>query len=348
MVLMASAYQLSELAELVDGTLEGDDTIEITGAGTLEHARHGEIAFVESAELLPRGEDSQASALIVPHDITACRKPLIRAANPRFAFGKVLAAFSERTRPEPGVHPSAVVGQNVHLGDRVSVGALAVVSDGVIIGDGTAIHAQAYIGEHARIGRHCEVFPQAVLYDRVEIGDRVVIHASSVIGADGFGYTPEDGRHVRMPQIGNVIIEDDVEIGANTCIDRATIAATRIGAGTKIDNLVHIAHNCVIGKHCLLCAQVGISGSTTVGDSVIMGGQVGVNDHVSIGEGAVFGGQSGVISDVEPGQFYSGYPARPHAQAMRMYAAMRRLPQLEKRVRQLEQLLREQHGGNEA
>jgi UDP-3-O-[3-hydroxymyristoyl] glucosamine N-acyltransferase len=347
MMPMAAAFQLSELAKLVDGTLEGDDDIEITGAGTLDQAQHGDIAFVESAELLPRGEDSQASALIVPQHIGSCRKPLIRAANPRFAFGKVLAVFSERSRPQPGVHPSAVLGRNVSLGERVSIGAMAVVWDNVAIGDDTIIHPQAYIGEDVRIGRHCEVFAQAVLYDRVEVGDRVIIHASSVIGADGFGYTPESGAHVKMPQIGNVILEDDVEIGANSCVDRATVASTRIGAGTKIDNLVHVAHNCQIGKHCLICAQVGISGSTIIGDRVIMGGQVGVNDHVTIGEGAVFGGQAGVISDVEPGQFYSGYPARPHAQAMRMYAAMRRLPQLERRVRQLEQLLARQEDDKE-
>jgi UDP-3-O-[3-hydroxymyristoyl] glucosamine N-acyltransferase len=345
MMAMAVAYQLGELAKLVDGTLEGDDGIEITGAGTLEQVRAGEIAFVESDDLLHLGEDSQASALIVPHHARSCRKPLIRAANPRFAFGKVLAVFSTRTRPEPGIHPTAVIGAHVFLGERTSIGALAYVGDGAVIGDDTVIYPQVHIGQEVQTGQQCAIFPQVVLYDRVELGDRVIIHGGAVIGADGFGYNPVDGQHEKMPQIGNVIVGDDVEIGANSCIDRATITSTRIGRGTKIDNLVHIAHNCQIGEDCLICGQVGISGSTIVGNRVIMGGQVGVNDHIHIGDGAVFGGQAGVISDVEPGQFYSGYPARPHAQAMRVYAAMRKLPSLERRVRQLERLLEQRLEG---
>ncbi len=336
---MAVAYALGELARLVDGMLEGDDGITITGAGTLDEVRRGQIAFVESDDLLPEGENSEASALIVPTHIRSCRKPLIRTKNPRFAFGKVLSVFAPGREIRPGIDPTAVVGERVELGANVHIGPLAYVGDGARVGDRTVIHAQAHVGRDVALGDDCEIFPHVVLYDGVVLGARVQVHAGAAIGADGFGYTPVDGRHEKMPQIGHVVIEDDVEIGANSCIDRATVTATRIGRGTKIDNLVHIAHNCKIGRNCLICGQVGISGSTVVGDRVIMAGQVGVNDHIEIGSGAVLGGQAGVISDVPEGQFYSGYPARPHAQAMRVYAALRRLPTLEKRIRQLEKLL---------
>jgi UDP-3-O-[3-hydroxymyristoyl] glucosamine N-acyltransferase len=336
---------VKELAERLRCPFEGDGAVVITGVAALEKADRGDLVFCAKPKFMAHLETTSASAAILPPGDKFDRIPVLRADDPHLAFVRATEIFHPPSRTEPGIHPTAVIGAHVFLGERTSIGALAYVGDGAVIGDDTVIYPQVHIGQEVQTGQQCAIFPQVVLYDRVELGDRVIIHGGAVIGADGFGYNPVDGQHEKMPQIGNVIVGDDVEIGANSCIDRATITSTRIGRGTKIDNLVHIAHNCQIGEDCLICGQVGISGSTIVGNRVIMGGQVGVNDHIHIGDGAVFGGQAGVISDVEPGQFYSGYPARPHAQAMRVYAAMRKLPSLERRVRQLERLLEQRLEG---
>ena len=331
----AIAIPLSQLAALIDGTTEGDEVL-ITGVNTIDGAAAGEIAFVDRPELLAIGEQSSAAALIVSPNVKTQAKPIIISEDPRLAFSKVLALFAPERRVYEGVHPTAVLGHNVKLGEDVSVGAHAVIGDNVIIEDGAVIHPLAYLGHEVTIGVNTEVHPQVYIGERVSIGNDCIIHAGSVIGCDGFGYLQQPQGHRKIPQIGTVIIEDDVEIGANCTIDRATIAATIIGAGTKIDDAVHIAHNCVIGRNCLFAGQVGIAGSTEVGDYVIMGGQVGVNDHVRICGQVIIAAQSGVFSDVEEPGTYSGYPARAHRNQLRVLAATQKTPDMIKTIRDLE------------
>lgn len=343
-----TAIPLSKLAALVDGHIEGDE-VTITGVNTIDAAVDGQIAFVDRAELLAEGERSAAAALIVSPGAKTSAKPIIVTEDPRLAFSKVLEFFAPERRVCQGVHPTAVLGHNVKLGANVSVGAHAVIGDNVIIEDDSVIHPLAYVGHEVTIGVNTEIHPQVYVGERVSIGSNCIIHAGAVIGCDGFGYLQQRDGHRKIPQIGTVIVEDDVEIGANSTIDRATIAATIIGAGTKIDDAVHIAHNCVIGRNCLFAGQVGIAGSTEVGDYVIMGGQVGVNDHVRICGQTIVAAQSGVFSDIDEPGTYSGYPARAHRNQLRVLAATQKLPdvlktiqELKQRIAQLETLLGDQ------
>lgn len=335
------SYRLSDLAHRIDGELRGDGEVTIIGAAHLEEAGTGQITFADGPSLQPLCDASRASALIVPPDVEVRDKPFIVTEDPRLAFSKVLELFAPDTRPAPGVHPTAVLGENVSLGEGVSVGAHCYVGDGAMIGDGTVLHPLVYVGPEVALGADCEVHPQVFIGARVQIGDRVIIHAGSAVGADGFGFLQTEEGHRKIPQIGTVIVEDDVEIGANCTIDRATVSATRIGAGTKIDDHVHVAHNCVIGRNCLMCGQVGIAGSTRVGDNVVMGGQVGIADHLEIASGTVLAANAGVIGNIaEPG-IYSGYPARPHHEQLRLTALVRRLPKLVERIRELEETVEE-------
>lgn len=330
-------YRLAELAERVQGELRGDGDVTITGVGHLEEASAGEISFVDGPSLQALCDASQASALIVPPEVEVSDKPFIVTEDPRLAFSKVLELFSPERRPRPGVHATAVLGANVSIGEGASVGAHAYVGDDAIIGDDTIVHPLAYVGPEALIGRSCEIHPQVYIGARAQIGERVIIHAGAAVGADGFGFLQTDQGHRKIPQIGTVIVDDDVEIGANSTVDRATVAATRIGAGTKIDDQVHVAHNVVIGRNCLFCGQVGIAGSTTIGDNVVMGGQAGVNDHTEVCSGAIIGAKAGVIGDIDEEGIYSGYPARPHHEQMRVTAYARRLPGLVERIKELEE-----------
>ncbi len=341
-------FKLGELAELIDGTVLGDSSVTITGVSSVDSASEGHITYVAEPEVLPRGEQSPAAALIVPPELAnSSRKPLVITEDPRLAFSKALALFAPRRRLAPGVHPTAIIGANVQLGEQVAIGAHAFVGDNVLIGDRVAIHPLAYVGHEVTIGDDTEIHPQTYIGDRVVIGNRCIIHPGAVIGADGFGYLQTDQGHHKIPQIGSVIIEDDVEVGANSTIDRATVSATRIGKGTKIDDQCHIAHNCVIGEHCLLCGQVGIAGSAKLGNGVILGGQVGVNDHITIHDGIVIGAGSGVFGTLTKPGVYSGMPARPHHEDMRTLAAAHRLPRLIKRVKELEKRLDELEGRKE-
>lgn len=336
---MTEGIALGEIAEIVEGELDGDRALRITGAGTIESAREGDIAYLDKAQRLAQGENSLASALIVPTETPRRRKPLIRTADPRFAFSRVLAIFAPELRVYPGIHPSAEVGDNLRAGRDVSIGALAHVGCNVTLGDGTIIAPQAFIGDDVNIGANTIIHAAAVVHDRTTIGDDCIIHSGAVIGADGFGYLPTEEGPRKVPQIGSVIIGNRVEVGANATIDRATVAATIIGDCTKIDNLAHIAHNCIIGRNCIICGQTGLCGSAIIEDNVTLGGQVGVQGHITIGENATIGAQGGVISDVPAGATYSGYPAGPHRKQMRMHAVLRRLPEIEKRLRKLEELL---------
>ncbi len=334
--------QLAAIAELVAGELEGDSSLEITGVSTLEAAQEGDITWLESLERLRQAEESLATALIVPRQTPRLRKSLIRTADPRFAFSKVLEVFAPEIQAEPGIHPTAVVGQDVGLGQGASIGPLAYVGSHVALGERVVVCPRAYVGDHVSIGAGSVVHPHATVHDRTVIGEGCIIHSGAVIGADGFGYVPSPQGHRKVPQVGSVIIGDRVEIGANATIDRATVSATVIGDGTKIDNMVHIAHNCIVGRNCIICGQTGVCGSTTIEDNVTLGGQVGIQGHATIGKNATIGAQGGVISDVPPGALYSGYPAGPHGQQMRMHALMRRLPEMDKRLRSLERLLQDE------
>lgn len=337
---------VGQLAALVEGSVEGDENIAILGISSIEDAQDGDITFAETEKLLSSAGRSRASAVIAP--VSASRetsvsggdgtyaKPLIRVKNPRFAFAQALRIFAPEPKVYKGIHPTAVIGENTHLGSNASVHALAVIGDNVTLGDNCVIYPFAYIGDNVTLGDNCVVYPHVVLHDNTQIGSSVVIHSGSVLGTDGFGYMFIENRHYKIPQIGRVIVEDDVEIGANVTIDKARTGSTRIGAGTKIDNLVHIGHNVTVGKNCVIVAQVGVSGSVDIGAGVILAGQVGIKDHVKIGDGTIVGAQAGVIGDLPAGTFVSGPQARPHAQEMRAQALHYKLPDLARQVRDLE------------
>ena len=331
--------KLSELATLVGGELVGDGTIEVTGVSPVDPADRippGHVTLAESEQYFLKAHASNAAAIVVSFDAPGSTKPLIRVKKTTLALAKMLAVFHPADMPPAGIHPTAVVGADVRLGAGVHIGPNAVVNDGASIGDRSIIDAGAVVGRRVAIGVDCLIHSNATLYRDITLGDRVIVHSGAVIGSDGFGYAQDGITRVKIPQVGTVVIEDDVEVGANTTIDRSTLGATVIRRGTKIDNLVQIAHNVVIGEHTVVCGLVGISGSVTIGDNVTLAGQVGLADHVNIGSNATIGAQSGVTKDLEGGHYYLGSPAVPIGQASRQYAVIANLPELSKRIRELE------------
>ncbi|MEW5946153.1 MAG: UDP-3-O-(3-hydroxymyristoyl)glucosamine N-acyltransferase [bacterium] len=333
--------KLADLCRAVGGSLEGNGDVEIREACPLDECRDGCVTFVERRADAGKLTGRNAGAVICPNDLNLKGHNLVRAANPKLAFARALKVLYPPPEPQRGVHPSAHVHGTARLGENVSVGANSVIHPGAGIGNNTLIHPNVFIGENARIGADCVIHPTACVLRGCVLGDRVILHCGAVIGADGFGYAKDGERHSKIPQVGNVIIGNDVEIGAHSAVDRATLGATIIGDGTKIDNHVQIGHNVKIGKNCILCGQVGVAGSCEIGDGAVLAGQAGISDHVKIGARAIIGGQAGVISDVPDGAFYSGYPAAPHREAMRLLAALKRLPDIEKK---LEALLNKQNG----
>jgi UDP-3-O-[3-hydroxymyristoyl] glucosamine N-acyltransferase len=329
--------QLRELAEKLNCRLVGNGEIEVRRLAPLHEAREGDLAFLMNARDLPKLEASKASAVIVRDGSPPCSKPALLANDPYLAFVEALRLFYAADSPTPGVHPSSVVQEGVRLAEDVAIGPLSVVEADVMIGRGSVVGAQVYIGKGSRIGADCRFYPQVMIREGAEIGDRVIIHSGTVIGSDGFGYL-RDGRGIRIkvPQVGRVIIEDDVEIGANVTIDRATIGATRIKRGTKIDNLVQIAHNVVVGADTVIAALSGIAGSVIIGDRVTLAGQVGIIDHVEIGDDATVGAQAGVAKSLPPGHVVLGSPAVPHLAFKRNVAAVSRLPYILKTLKRIE------------
>ena len=333
---------VSELAREIDGELIGDGSVQVQGVSPIdpvENVKAGHVVLAENEQYFARADASDAAAIVVSIDVRESRKPLIRVRKTTLALARMLALFHPQQKPAPGVHPTAFVGRNVRLGNGVHVGPNAVIKDGASIGDRSVVDAGAVVGERVVIGADSVIHSNATLYRDVRVGDRVAIHSGTVIGSDGFGYVLDGKTRVKIPQVGTVILEDDVEIGANVAIDRSTLGATVIRRGTKIDNLVQIAHNVVIGEHSVVCGLAGISGSVTIGDNVTIAGQVGFADHTSVGDGATVGAQSGVTKDLEGGQYYLGSPAVPIGQASRQYAVWANLPELSKRVRELEKRL---------
>jgi UDP-3-O-[3-hydroxymyristoyl] glucosamine N-acyltransferase len=327
------------LAERLGCRLEGDGGLEVRGVRSLEDAAPGDLSFVAHERYLPRLPASAAGAVIVAEGWPPVDRPALRTANPILAFARALALLHPLPGPPPGIHATAVVASDARVAPDACVGPLAVLGPGVEVGPGTILDAHVSVGAGVRIGEGCRIYPQVVLRDGVMLGNRVIVHSGTVIGADGFGYARDGHRHVKIPQIGRVVIEDDVEIGANVTIDRATLGETRIGRGTKIDNLVQIAHNVRVGADTVIVAQVGIAGSSRVGSRVTLAGQVGVVDHVEIGDDVIVGAQAGVSKDVPAGSIVLGSPAIPHGDFKRQLAATAGLPEMRKRVRALEERL---------
>ena len=302
---------VGELAQQIGGELVGDGGVPVHGVSSIDDVKAGSITLAENETYFAMAESSEAVAIVVSFDVRESRKPLIRVKKTTLALAKLLAIFHPAAKPPAGIHPTASVGRDVKCGNGIHVGPNAVVKDGASIGDRTVIDAGAVVGEGVVIGADCVIHSNATLYRDIRLGDRVIVHSGTVVGSDGFGYAQDGGTRVKIPQVGTVVIEDDVEIGANVAIDRSTLGATVIKRGTKIDNLVQIAHNVVIGENSVVCGLVGISGSVTIGDNVTLAGQVGMADHVTIGSNATVGAQSGVSKDLEGGQYYLGSPAVP-------------------------------------
>lgn len=330
---------LKQIADLVSGEIVGDPGTVVSGVSSIPDAGPGDLVFAESSRLLEAAQNSPAAAVLTRHRAESAGKPLVVVSDPRSAFATVLKLFVTDTGLEPGVHESAHVSPTASLGDGVSVGFCCYIGDGVALGSNVTVLPFTFIGQGSKIGDNSLLYPHVTIYPGCTIGQRVILHSGAVIGADGFGYNQSEGEHVKIPHIGGVLIEDDVEVGANVTIDRSRTGNTVIGRGTKIDNLVHIAHNVKIGRNCIIIAQVGLSGSVTVGDNVILAGQVGVKDHVRIGENSLIGAKSGIISDIPPGSKIAGFPARRYGEQMRIWANLTRLPELAGKVRELEEKL---------
>jgi len=333
---------LKEIARLIEGEVVGDENILICGVSGIKEAIEGDITFVANPKYLPLIDKTAASAVITSQDVKNASKPIIRTQNPSLAFAKVISFIRPYLRSHPkGIHPSVILGRDVILGKNVAAGPYVVIGDNVSIGDNSIIYAGSFIGDKTKIGSDVLINANVSIREGVAIGNKVVINSGTVIGSDGFGFISIEGKHHRIPQVGTVIIEDEVEIGSNVTIDRARFDRTVIEKGTKIDNLVHIAHNVAIGENSIIVAQVGISGSTTIGKNVTLAGQAGLVGHISVGDGAIVAAQSGVSKSVPPNIMVWGYPAKPESTAKRVNACVQNLPRLYKMVTELKNKIEE-------
>jgi UDP-3-O-[3-hydroxymyristoyl] glucosamine N-acyltransferase len=326
------------IAEAVGGQLIGDPSVVVSGVAPLDRASPGDLSFLGAAKYAPLFASSHAGVVLILPELAAApgQTPArIVVERPQEALLALLPRFHKVSPAPPGVHPTAVIGDAVRLGAGVSIGPYAVIGDRSEIGDGGVIGPHCVIGAGVTIGEQCQLVASVTVYSGSKIGDRVTLHAGVRIGSDGFGYVQRDGQHLKIPHVGRCIIEDDVEIGANTTIDRGSIDDTVIGAGTKIDNLVQIGHNVRVGRCCLIMAQAGIAGSVRVEDGCMILGQVGISGHHTIGKGARLAAQAGVFGDIPAGETWSGYPARPHKEALRAQAALFKLPSLLRRIERL-------------
>ena len=334
---------LKEIAQLLNGKIiAGLETLEIAEATSIDTATAQSITFALE-EYLEKALASDAGAVIVPLAVTEFAKPAIAVENPKEAFSKLAELFAPKVEIEVGVHPLAFVHPTAKLGKNVTVRAYAIIEKDVQIGDDCIIFSNAYVGQAAVLGAECVLHANSVVREFCILGNRVILQNGAVVGGDGFGYTTNNRKHTKVPQVGNVILGDDVEVGCNSCIDRATNykTSTIVGAGTKIDNLVHLAHNDVIGENCLFVAQVGISGSVNIGNNCTFAGQVGSAGHLQIGDNCVFAARSGITNDIAANSFCAGFPARPHKEWLKLEAYKSKLPDLNAKVKKLEKRLAE-------
>lgn len=334
--------KLRDLAERLECRLDGDGDLDVTRVAGIQEAQPGDVTFLANPKYEKALSTTHASAVILKEGAPAAPCAMLRAPDPYLAFARAVRLFNPESRPAPGVDRLAAVASDVRLGAEVSIGPFAAIGEGVSIGDRTVIHANVTIGPGSRLGSDCVVHSNVAVRERCSIGDRVILQNGVVVGSDGYGFARRgDGTHEKIPQVATVVIEDDVEIGANSAVDRPAIGETRIKSGTKIDNLVHIAHGVTVGHNVLMAAQVGIAGSTDVEDDVVFGGQVGVVGHLTIGRGAVLGAQAGVTNSIDAGAFVAGYPAIDTRVWRKGSVVFKRLPELKSRIEQLEEQVAE-------
>lgn len=333
---------LSEIAEITEGRLTGEAGIYVYRVADLPEAKEGDISFVSEEKYVKLAEASNASAFIVKEGIILSGRNYVTVPNSHYAVAKIMEKLYIKEETVKGVHPTALVSEKAKLGANVSIMPYVIIESGAEIGDNAVIYPFTYIGNNTRIGSFTVIYPSVVIRENVTVGNHVIIHSGTVIGSDGFGYTKkEDHTFYKIPQVGKVVIEDHVEIGANACIDRAMLFETRVKQGTKIDNLVQVAHNTCIGENCILAAQSGVAGSAKLGKGVILAGQVGVADHVTVGDNAFILSQAGVSKDLEGSKVYVGSPAEEARQAWKTMAEVKRLSDLSSKVKVLEQRLKE-------
>jgi UDP-3-O-[3-hydroxymyristoyl] glucosamine N-acyltransferase len=337
----STSLTIAQIAQQLQGEIVGDGSVLLTGLAPADRARPGELTFAENATYFAAAEKSQASAVLVAGRYESSSKALIRVADVRVALARVLPLFFQPEELPQGIHPSAIIADSAQIDPSAHVGPNCVLGHRVCVGARSVLMGSNHVGADCKIGDEVCLFPNVVLYRQTQVGHRVTIHAGTVIGSDGFGYVLDQGRHRKMLQLGNVVIREDVEIGANAAIDRGALGSTVIGQGTKIDNLVHVAHNVVIGRHCLILGQVGFAGSTTLGDYVVVASQSGISDHLKLGNQAMVGAKSGVMRDVADGGRVLGIPAAPDRQAKRQIIALQQLPELLRRTRELEKQVQE-------
>lgn len=329
-------FTVAEIAQRVQGEVSGDGSIELCGFAPADVARPGDLTFAENDDFFTRAQQSEASAILVSGDFSSETKTLIRVKNARLAFAHVLPILFPEKKFKPGVHGSSVVASSAVIHPTAHVGPHCVIHDNVRLAAGVVVQSGSHIAHDCALGDGTHLFSNVTLYPRTQIGKRVRIHAGSVIGSDGFGYVFDSGIHHKIPQVGNVVIHDDVEIGANVTVDRGALGSTEIGRGTKIDNLVQIAHNLKVGENCIIVAQSGLAGSTKIGNGTTIAAQVGVAGHLNIGDEVTIMARAGVMNDVPDGEVWLGAPARPHRRMKRQFIAVEQLPDLIKRVRELE------------
>jgi UDP-3-O-[3-hydroxymyristoyl] glucosamine N-acyltransferase len=339
--------KLADLSKIVKGTILGDPKLEITGAAGVTEASQGDITFIASPKFARYLQESKASCVIVKEPLGGLAVTQLVVSNPYYAFAKALELLFPGKTMEPGISPMAAVSPKASFGRDVTVLPFVYIADNAHIGDGAVLYPGVFIGEDSIVGNGCILYPNVTIREKVRIGDRVIIHSGTVVGSDGFGYVLEKDAHYKIPQVGGVVIEDDVEIGSNVSIDRGTVGDTLIGRGSKIDNLVQIAHNVKIGERSLVIAQAGIAGSSELGRFVTLAGQVGVSDHVTIESGTILGAQSGVMPGHLPKGIYSGSPAIPHRDWLKAQALFSRLPEMGKKMRDIEERLNKLEKGTQ-
>jgi UDP-3-O-[3-hydroxymyristoyl] glucosamine N-acyltransferase len=333
--------KLKDLALAVNAQLDGPDDVEITAVAGLHEATQGCVTFIAGSQYLKDLVGSRASAAFAPLDTPAVPIPLLRVKNPKLAFAQALTLFYVPPSVPAGISDKAAIGKSVFIGKEPSIHPFVTIADGARIGDRVTLYPGVFVGKGSVVDDDAVIHPQVSIGDRVTVGKRVIIHAGTVLGSDGFGFVTDGGRHHKIPQVGGVIIEDDVEIGGNCTIDRATLGNTLIRKGTKLDNQVHVAHNVTIGEHCLIAGQVGIAGSTTIGNYVVFGGQVGVADHTKVGDRVMAGGKAVIAQDVNAGQVIAGFYAMPIRDWLKVQAVLPRLPEMKKLVADLKKQVQE-------